>query len=233
MFALTLAPPEKKTTSCACLHRDIRRNMSKDYYEILGLSRAASSEEIRKAYRRLALTYHPDKNPTNRIEAEERFKEISKAYQTLSDPEKRRIYDAQGSASVGAAPRHGHSSAFFFSDPFFKFPRRDHDLDDAFTLFERMFGGRDSFAGFFDDGGTGNSVFSSAGGAVGSFSMSSATSTTTTTVNGRTVTRTERTIRHPDGRVESQVTEEVRDAKNGQVLSRKGINNGHSHKSIR
>jgi molecular chaperone DnaJ len=72
--------------------------VKKDYYEILGVDRNATQEEIKKAYRRLALEYHPDRNPSK--EAEEKFKEISEAYAVLSDPEKRRQYDLYGHAGI-------------------------------------------------------------------------------------------------------------------------------------
>ncbi|MCZ2846238.1 MAG: DnaJ domain-containing protein, partial [Candidatus Bathyarchaeota archaeon] len=70
---------------------------NKDYYEILGIDKNASVEEIKKAYRKLALKYHPDRNSSNK-EAEAKFKEINEAYQVLSDSEKRARYDQYGSA---------------------------------------------------------------------------------------------------------------------------------------
>jgi len=73
--------------------------MKRDYYEILGVARSASEDEIKKAYRKLALKYHPDKNPDSRAEAEERFKEISEAYQILCDPQRRAQYDRFGHAA--------------------------------------------------------------------------------------------------------------------------------------
>jgi molecular chaperone DnaJ len=75
-------------------------NDKKDYYELLGISRSVSDEEVKKAYRKLALQYHPDRNPGDK-QAEERFKEVSEAYQVLSDPQKRAQYDQFGHAAFG------------------------------------------------------------------------------------------------------------------------------------
>ena len=70
--------------------------MTKDYYQILGVPRNATQEEIKRAYRRLVLKYHPDRNKSK--EAEEKFKEINEAYAVLSDPKKRQQYDAMGAS---------------------------------------------------------------------------------------------------------------------------------------
>ena len=69
----------------------------KDFYEILGVKKDATKDEIRKAYKKLALKWHPDKNPENKKEAEEKFKEIAEAYSVLSDPDKRKEYDNRDS----------------------------------------------------------------------------------------------------------------------------------------
>ncbi len=103
--------------------------MAEDYYQLLGVSRGASDEEIKKAYRKLAMKYHPDKNPGN-AEAEKRFKDINHANDVLSDPQKRAAYDrfgeagVQGGAGSGAGGFHGGGAGFaesfedLFSDIF-------------------------------------------------------------------------------------------------------------------
>jgi len=94
-----------------------------DYYEILGVSKTATKEEIKKAYRKLAMKYHPDRNPGNK-EAEEKFKLINEAYQVLSDEEKRTIYDRYGKEGLEGR---GY--------------RPNHDFSDIFDIFNEIFGG--------------------------------------------------------------------------------------------
>ena len=79
--------------------------MSKrDFYEILGITKGAGEDEIKKAYRKLAIKYHPDKNPDDKA-AEEKFKEAAEAYEILSNPEKKQRYDQYGHAGVGEIGR--------------------------------------------------------------------------------------------------------------------------------
>src|SRR5450830_872291 len=85
----------------------------KDYYEVLGVNRNASDEDIKKDYRKLAMKFHPDRNPDNK-DAEGKFKEAKEAYEVLSDKEKRGTYDAYGHAGVGA--RAGRSSVYRGAD---------------------------------------------------------------------------------------------------------------------
>lgn len=87
---------------------------SKDYYEVLGIQRGANEDEVKKAFRKLAIKYHPDKNQGNN-EAEEKFKEINEAYQVLSDPQKKSNYDQFGTADVNGGGYGGNSDGFDFS----------------------------------------------------------------------------------------------------------------------
>ena len=100
----------------------------RDYYEVLGVSRDAGEDEVKKAYRKLAVKYHPDKNPGDK-EAEEKFKEVSEAYEVLKDKEKRAQYDRFGHAGAfTGAPSSGYGGFSF-------------DLNDALNAFMRDFGG--------------------------------------------------------------------------------------------
>ena len=110
----------------------------KDFYEILGVTKVATKDEIRKAYKKLALKWYPDKNPENKKEAEEKFKEIAEAYSVLSDPDKKREYDNRGS---------NHFEEFEFDANF-----------DPFIMFDDFFKNDETF-GNFDNFGFDNDIF--------------------------------------------------------------------------
>jgi len=109
----------------------------KDYYEILEIKRDASQEEIKKAYRKMALKYHPDKNPDNK-QAEEKFKEAAEAYEVLSDPQKRARYDQYGHAAFSGQGNGFHAGGM--------------SMEDIFASFGDIFGDL-GFGGFGTGGG--------------------------------------------------------------------------------
>jgi len=108
----------------------------RDYYEVLGVSKSASAEDIKKAYRKLAIQYHPDKNPNN-PEAEEKFKEAAEAYEVLSNPDKKSRYDQFGHQGLGGSGGFGGGGM---------------NMEDIFSQFGDIFGGG-GFGSFFGGGG--------------------------------------------------------------------------------
>jgi molecular chaperone DnaJ len=111
----------------------------KDYYELLGVDKNANADDLKKAYRKLAIKYHPDKNPGDK-EAEDKFKEIAEAYSVLSDPDKKARYDRFGHEGVGGAGGHGAGG---------------FNMEDIFSQFGDIFGDSSPFSSFFGGGGGG------------------------------------------------------------------------------
>ncbi|KAF6275930.1 DnaJ heat shock protein family (Hsp40) member B6 [Rhinolophus ferrumequinum] len=162
-----------------------------DYYEVLGVQRHASAEDIKKAYRKLALKWHPDKNPENKEEAERKFKQVAEAYEVLSDAKKRDIYDKYGKEGLNG----GGGGGTHFDGPF----------EFGFTGFPSFGGGFPSFdTGFTSFGSLGHgglTSFSSTafgGSGMGNFKS---ISTSTKMVNGRKIT-TKRIVENGQERVE-------------------------------
>ncbi len=112
----------------------------RDYYEVLGIDKNASANDIKKAYRKMAIQYHPDKNPGDKT-AEEKFKEAAEAYSVLSDPDKKARYDQFGFEGVNGAGGSGFGGAGM-------------DINDIFSMFGDIFGGGGGFSGFGGFGGS-------------------------------------------------------------------------------
>jgi len=108
----------------------------RDYYEVLGVERGADAEEIKKAYRKLAVKFHPDKNPGDKA-AEDKFKELGEAYEALGDPQTRAAYDQYGHAAFDPRTRGARGGGF-------------HDPAD---IFREVFGGGSIFEDLFGGGG--------------------------------------------------------------------------------
>lgn len=117
----------------------------RDYYEVLGVEKTASADEIKKAYRKKAIQYHPDKNPGDK-EAEEKFKEAAEAYEVLSNPDKRARYDQFGHAGMGGAAGDGYGG----------FGGQGMSMEDIFSMFGDIFGNPKGFGGFGGFGGGGS-----------------------------------------------------------------------------
>ena len=118
----------------------------RDYYEVLGVEKNATADQIKKAYRRKAIEYHPDKNPGNK-EAEDKFKEAAEAYEVLSNPDKRARYDQFGHAGMSGAAGNGGPFGGFSGGM---------SMDDIFSMFGDIFGGHSGFGGGFGGGYSSN-----------------------------------------------------------------------------
>ncbi|XP_014252786.1 dnaJ homolog subfamily B member 6-like isoform X4 [Cimex lectularius] len=183
-----------------------------DYYKVLELTKGCSTADIKKAYRRLALKWHPDKNPDNPEEANKKFKEISEAYEVLSDDKKRRMYDQYGREGLNDRMPRGRSRTFNDADDLeglFGFPFTFRDPEDVFReffgnsgLFRDVGGGRhgmDSLstifspfgfnmgADMFGDNSSFTSFSTSFGSGMGG-NVSKRTSTSTRFIDGKKIT---------------------------------------------
>lgn len=115
----------------------------RDYYEVLGVAKTATDDELKKAYRKLAKKWHPDANPDNKKEAEEKFKEISEAYEILSNPQKRKMYDQFGHEGPQGFGGAGNGGYYSYSGGFDGFD----GFGDFSDIFSSIFGGGAGFGG--------------------------------------------------------------------------------------
>jgi curved DNA-binding protein CbpA len=193
----------------------------KDYHEVLGVNKDASDNEIRRAYKKLAVKWHPDKHPDNKKEAEEKFKEISEAYSVLSDPKKKSEYDNGGFSfeDFGGFDDFDPFSMFdsFFGKGFGKHGGFgnfgfDDDDDDFFGGgFGKGFGMGKNFGGFkgFDDDDFG--FGGNFGGGFGG--QGTSVKKTTQIINGKKITKTETTTIDKNGNKKTVVKEETGDGR--------------------
>jgi len=156
VLTLLIVPVDAQRTT-----RAPARSAGADYYKVLGVPRSADAKKIKKAYRKLALEWHPDKNPDKTEEAEAKFREITEAYTVLTDDEKRRVYDQFGEA--GLKGEAGSGGPGFGGGAGMNVDPRE--------IFKQFFGGADPFGGMGGGmgGGGGSFSFSSGGGGGGPF----------------------------------------------------------------
>ncbi|XP_059171670.1 dnaJ homolog subfamily B member 6-A-like isoform X4 [Physella acuta] len=136
-----------------------RKSDKSCYYEVLGIEKSATEQDIKKAYRRLALKWHPDKNPENKDEAKKKFQEISEAYDILSDKKKREVYDLYGRDGVLGGHHHRGDEDFNFDTS--GFGNFHFHFRSPEEIFRDFFGTDDPFASFFGGFPQGNSFASS------------------------------------------------------------------------
>lgn len=211
-----------------------------DYYDVLGVSKDCSTKEIKKAYRKLALKWHPDKNKGNEKEAQEKFKKIAEAYSVLSDADKRKQYDNPSSgfdfgdfgfqnaesifkAFFGDQDPFGGMMGGFGTDPF-----GGHDPFSSGFMGGNVFGGGfgggfggmgDGMSSVFSSSSGGTSVFSSSfssgGGGGGGIVSKSSSSVTRIDSQGRRVCKTTTRIQKADGSVTESVEEKIMEGGGG------------------
>ena len=169
-----------------------------NYYEVLGVKEDATNEEIRKAYKKLAIKWHPDKNPDNKEFAEEKFKSISEAYNVLSDPKKREEWE-------------NYRNGGFNGD----FNMNDFEMNDPFEMFNSFFG-KNPFDDFFNNNNNdfnfGFGEFNNGDG------ISKSVKKTTVIKDGKTVTRTETTTIDKNGNKKVEVSENIGNEPNNNFI---------------